>query len=363
MATSNNDMNRDNDNRTLITAIAVLVALAAVTYALVTKSNTATVSSVTVSEQSYEVSENNPVVLEYEGRKVTRQEIINNFEASNSKLPAGTDLQQIFPLLQDQYIIGELLEDAARDEGITDQSPEVVDQLRQARELALRAAYIKKIGEEAVSEDELRQAYEDIVAAAPDTEERHARHILVQSESEAREIINQLNGGADFVELAKSESEAPEGENGGDLGYFSKDEMVAPFAEAAFALSEGEISKTPVQTNFGWHVIKVEDIRTRAKPAFEEVRDQLAQQLRQGVVASKLQELREGADITVYSYAGEPVEAATEEETAVPAPAPVTDAPTTTEDESAADAETTPVPAPAPVPAPVETTEEEPTQE
>lgn len=348
MATSDNGKN-NNDNRTLITAVAVLVALAAVTYALVTKSGPSdTVVTTPVATQTYEINNDNPVVLAINGKEVTRQEIIDNFKQSNSNLPEDIDLQQIFPLLQDQYIIGELLEQAARDEGITVNDPEVAEQLRQAQKQALRAAYIKKVGEEGLSEGELRQAYDDIIGNSPDTQERHARHILVEDEEKARELITRLNEGANFEELAKTESIAPEGANGGDLGYFAKNEMVPTFAEAAFAMNPGEISQEPVQTNFGWHVIKLEDVRMREKPSFDEVREQLVQQLRQGVIGAKLQELREESEITVYSFAGEPIEnAVTEDAVIAPqsevVPVPVTPETTTQQPETLPETEIAPV--------------------
>lgn len=316
------DTKNTTDNRTLITAVAVLVALASVTYALVSKQPAQQAhvlpETVAATGQTYTAGDENPVVLVVNGKEVTRQEIVDNFKQSNSSLPADIDLQQIFPLLQDQYIIGELLEKAAIDSGITLNDPEIAAQLHQAQKQALRAAYIKKIGEENLSESDLRNAYDDIIGKTPDVEERHARHILVNSEDEARALIARLNEGENFEELAKSESAAPEGANGGDLGYFAKDEMVPAFAEAVFAMNKGEISQNPVQTDFGWHVIKLEDVRTRVKPGFDEVRDQLAQQLRQGVVGSKLQELRETSDITVYSYNGEPIEDAVEGDVIVP---------------------------------------------
>lgn len=337
-----------NDNRTVITAIAILVALAAVTYALVTGGNRPEsaalndVAEVEIAETSYEQDSDNPVVLEIDGDTVTRQEIIDNFEASNSTVPPSADMQQIFPLLQDQYIIGYLLEQAAREAGITQDDPQVRQRVSQALDQALRAVYIQKIGEEAVTDNDLRQAYQDIVGSAPDMEERRARHILVQSEEEARELIAELDAGADFEALAREHSIAPEGENGGDLGYFVEQEMVGPFAEAVFDMEVGSISEEPVQTQFGWHVIQVVDSRTREKPTMEEVRPQLEQQLRQAVIGAKLQELRQQADITVYSYGGEEITMPAGGGTAVPpmgmAPAPAAVPPSS---------------APAPAPTPV----------
>ena len=108
---------------------------------------------------------------------------------------------------------------------------------------------------------------------------RYARHILVKTEDEAKAIIKELDDGADFEATAKEKSTGPSGPNGGDLGFFGKGQMVPEFETAAFALDKGSFTKEPVQTQFGWHVIKVEDKRPQEKPKFEDVAAQLRQQL------------------------------------------------------------------------------------
>jgi len=163
---------------------------------------------------------------------------------------------------------------------------------------ALRDSFYEKRVRDAVTEAQARAAYnEQIAKMAPEPEVR-ARHILVKSEAEAKELIKQLKGGADFFELAKKNSTGPSADSGGDLGYFARGQMVKPFEDAAFALKPGEIS-APVQTEFGWHVIKVEDKRNHPVPTFDEVKDQLIASLVQNQLKSVVQGLRSKAKIEV----------------------------------------------------------------
>jgi peptidyl-prolyl cis-trans isomerase C len=163
---------------------------------------------------------------------------------------------------------------------------------------ALRDSFYEKRVRDAVTEAQARAAYnEQIAKMAPEPEVR-ARHILVKSEAEAKELIKQLKGGADFFELAKKNSTGPSADSGGDLGYFARGQMVKPFEDAAFALKPGELSG-PVQTEFGWHVIKVEDKRNHPVPTFDEVKDQLIASLVQNQLKSVVQGLRSKAKIEV----------------------------------------------------------------
>jgi peptidyl-prolyl cis-trans isomerase C len=137
----------------------------------------------------------------------------------------------------------------------------------------------------------------------------HARHILVPTEAEAKSVIAELEKGADFAALAKKYSKDPGAESGGDLGYFGHDDMVKEFADAAFALSPGQYTKTPVKTEFGWHVIKVEDRRAGKPPSFEEAREQLSREIAHGIIDGKLHDLRNAAKIEEFGLDGKPLPA------------------------------------------------------
>lgn len=155
----------------------------------------------------------------------------------------------------------------------------------------LHNAYFKKHVVDAVTPEEVKARYEKEIAAIEPQDEIRARHILVKTEEEAKAIIKDLDAGKDFVEIAKEKSTDPNKSEGGDLGYFAKGRMVPEFEAAAFALEKGAYSKEPVKTQFGYHVIKVEDKRKQQPPAL----DQVEPQVRQLVMRDKYLELLEKA--------------------------------------------------------------------
>ncbi len=149
-----------------------------------------------------------------------------------------------------------------------------------------------------VNEAEMRKIYDEQRARIAPEEEVRARHILVEGEDEAKAIIAQLRGGADFATIAREKSKDPGGAaNGGDLGFFAKAQMVPEFAEAAFAMQAGQLSEAPVKTQFGWHIIKVEERRQRPIPSFEQVRGQIEDFLTRRVQADLVQRLRSEAQV------------------------------------------------------------------
>ena len=143
-----------------------------------------------------------------------------------------------------------------------------------------------------VSEEETLAEYAEQAELAPPLQFK-ARHILVATQSEALELITQLDGGANFEELAKEKSTGPSGPNGGDLGWFSPDQMVPTFSNAVAALEDGKYTSTPVQTQFGWHVILREESRENQPPTFESVSEAINQQVRQKKFQAHLVSLRE----------------------------------------------------------------------
>jgi peptidyl-prolyl cis-trans isomerase C len=158
-----------------------------------------------------------------------------------------------------------------------DQTDDFKKRLQYLTDRELHNAYFKKHVVDTVTDADVKARYDKEVAALPKQEEVHARHILVKTEDEAKDIIKQLDAGKDFAELAKEKSTDPNKDDGGDLGYFSHGRMVKEFEDAAFALDKGTYSKTPVKTDFGYHVIKVEDKRDAPPPPFDQVKDQVRQ--------------------------------------------------------------------------------------
>ncbi|WP_099867954.1 peptidylprolyl isomerase [Pararhizobium haloflavum] len=169
-----------------------------------------------------------------------------------------------------------LLARKAEEEGTAD-SESFQKRVAFLRDRALHNAYFQDEILAGISDEDVRARYDQEVEATPPAEEVNARHILVETEEEATALIEELDGGADFAELAEENSTDGSAANGGDLGYFQRGQMVGPFEEAAFALEPGSYTEEPVQSQFGWHVIKVEDRREAEPPAFEQVTEQVRQ--------------------------------------------------------------------------------------
>ena len=150
-----------------------------------------------------------------------------------------------------------------------------------------------------ISDDDVRARYDREVAATPPENEVRARHILLASEEEARAVITELDAGADFEALAREKSTGPSGPDGGDLGYFTRGRMVPAFEAAAFALDVGAYTSEPVRTDFGWHVIKLDDRRQVQPPAFADVEQQIRSVLLRERYFALLSEIRAGIEIDI----------------------------------------------------------------
>jgi peptidyl-prolyl cis-trans isomerase C len=217
--------------------------------------------------------------------------------------------EMLYPNLLENAIDTRLLIAAARSAGL-ENDPEVVRRVAAFQDRVIQQVYLDHEIEAQLTDEVLRARYDEEIGNVPDQYEVRASHILVETEEEAREIIGLLDEGADFATLANERSTGPSGPNGGDLGYFGAGptRMVPEFEEAAFALEVGEYTDTPVQTQFGWHVILVTDRRAIAKPTFEQVRDQLRMQMAEQVVNDALADLREGVDIQMFNLDGTPAD-------------------------------------------------------
>lgn len=228
------------------------------------------------------------------GKSISRSEFDLYLETFQRQTGRDVPEEQKTQLL-DQYINMHLAADAAEKAGVEKQ-PKVVDQLTIARMNVLVDAGLQKYMEEhPVKDEELKPEYDAQIAAMP--REYHARHILVDDQTVAETLTKQLQGGADFAKLAKEKSKDSSAQSGGDLGWFTLDSMVKPFADAVAALQPGAITAAPVQSQFGWHVIKLEDSRASAPPAFEEVKDRVKQFVQRKRVQTYLEELRKSAKV------------------------------------------------------------------
>jgi len=184
-----------------------------------------------------------------------------------------------------------------------DETEDFKKQMAFQRDRALHNAIFKSTVVDPVTDADIKARYEKEIAATPAEEEVSARHILLKTEEEAKAVIAELDGGKDFAELAKEKSTGPSAGQGGDLGFFTKGRMVPEFEAVAFTLKAGEYAKEPVKTQFGWHVIKVEERREKAHPAFEEVADQVRQLVMRERYGDLIREARSEVKIEVLDPA------------------------------------------------------------
>jgi len=262
-----------------------------------------------------------PVVAKVNGQPIHLSELNQAAQSLPPQL-RGIPPQTLFPMLLDQQIDRKALVQEARKTGL-DKDPAVQRQMALAEDTALQSALLSKQVGPTVTEEAIRARYDKEMADKPGQEEVHARHILVPTEEEAKKVIAELKKGADFATLAKQYSKDPGAAQGGDLGWFKKDEMVPAFSAAAFALKPGQVSDKPVKTEFGWHVIKLEEKRHAEPPTFEQAHDGLRQKMIQEGVQKAVKQAR--ADVTVekFNMDGSPQRPTdTAQPPATPAPAP-----------------------------------------
>jgi peptidyl-prolyl cis-trans isomerase C len=245
-----------------------------------------------------------PVVATVNGIKIhmsTIQQDAQNAPQQMQQMPPD----QLFQILVNQEVDRKALLVAAQQQGL-EKDPAVQQQMQDAANIRLENAYVQQHVASAISDTAIQAEYNRDYAGKPGPEQIEARHILVQTKAQAEAIIAQLNKGADFAKLAQKDSIDPGAKNGGELGWFSQDEMVPAFANAAFALKPGQYTKTPVQTQFGWHVILCEGKRTAPTPALADVADQIKQKLADQAVQATLADVRSKVKIEVFNGDGTP---------------------------------------------------------
>lgn len=199
--------------------------------------------------------------------------------------------------LRENLIAEEIIAQEAVKKGL-DRDPDVKTQIDLARQAVLIRAYqADYVRNSQISEAELRKEYEAVKAQMGD-QEYNARHILVETEKEAKDIIAQINKKVPFAKLAKDRSiDSGSKDNGGELGWTSAAVYVKPFADALRNLKKGQVTQQPVQTSFGWHVIQLDDVRKATPPSFEEVRQNMEQRILQRNFAATVEALRKAANV------------------------------------------------------------------
>jgi peptidyl-prolyl cis-trans isomerase C len=274
-------------------------AMAAVLFTVLAASGC---SKETSSEAPAPVSASDPVVARVNGVDIRESDL------ALAEEDLGADMQSISPEARREHLISYLADiimvtQAADKKNLAD-NPDFKRRLAFLRNKLLMGYELQQEAKTAVTDQALHQTYDEAVKSMAGQEEVRARHILVQGEDEAKAILEQLKKGADFATLAKEKSKDPGAAEGGDLGYFTKDQMVPEFADVAFKMYPGQLSN-PVKTQFGWHVIKLEDKRTKQPPEFEKVKDQIEAYLARKAQTEFIAKLRQNAKVERLDKAGE----------------------------------------------------------
>ena len=273
----------------------VTLALGALLFAAVLAVPLAASQAQDSAKDSAKDKASDPVVARANGVDIRQSDLAAAEEEVGSNMP-----QQLGPDQRRDYLITYLgdvvvLAQAADQQKLGDRD-DVKHRVQFERNKVLMETLLQDAGQAAVTDDAMHKVYDDAVKQMANEQEVHARHILVPTEDEAKAIEAELKKGADFATLAKEKSKDPGAAEGGDLGYFTKDQMVPEFAEVAFKLDKGQISD-PVKTQFGWHIIKVEDKRTKPTPSFDDVKSQLQTYVAHRAQAELVQKLRSAANI------------------------------------------------------------------
>jgi peptidyl-prolyl cis-trans isomerase C len=236
----------------------------------------------------------NPVLAKVNGAEIRQSDVAlaeEELGPSLAQMDPSTKKDNVLSFLIDMKIVSKAAEDKK-----VENNEDFKKRLAFTRNRLLMDSLLASEGKSATTDDAMKKVYEDASKQITGEQEVHARHILVENEDEAKTIAEELKKGADFAELAKKKSKDPGASDGGDLGFFTKDQMVPEFSTVAFALEPGKISD-PVKSQFGWHIIKVEEKRNRKAPEFEQVKAQIETYVARKAQAEYVAKLRETAKV------------------------------------------------------------------
>jgi len=259
----------------------------------------------------------NPVLAKVNGSEIRQSDVAlaeEELGPSLAQMDPATKKDNVLSFLIDMKIVSK----AAEDKKI-ENNEDFKKRLAFTRSRLLMDSLLATEGKAATTDEAMKKVYDDAAKQISGEQEVHARHILVETEDEAKAVEDELKKGADFAELAKKKSKDPGASDGGDLGFFTKDQMVPEFSAVAFALEPGKTSD-PVKSQFGWHVIKVEEKRNRKAPDFDQVKGQIETYVTRKAQADYVAKLREGAKVErMDQAAADPAKADAKPDAAKPA--------------------------------------------
>lgn len=245
------------------------------------------------------------VLAKVDGGEVKRRDVT----ALLSNLPPQMlemSMVAVYPLLLERLVDNKLVASAARQASLQNE-PEVKQKVADAEERAIQELFLRRTLDAQLTDAKLKEKFDAFLKDNPPQDEVRARHILVDSEAKARDVLADLRKGADFAAVAKAKSSDGSARDGGDLGFFTRGDMVPEFSEAAFALKAGEVTKEPVKSQFGFHIIKVEARRQQQPPTFESAREQLRGEMSQELMSDVIEGLRSKAKVERFTLEGQPL--------------------------------------------------------
>lgn len=269
----------------------------------------AMLSAVAFSGQSMAQAGQDIPVATVNGQNVMRSDVLRAYEGLPENV-RQSGLEAVYPRLLERMIQQEILVTEGREKKLAD-DPAVKARVKQVEDAIIGDVYLNQLIEQNMAPDFLENQYKEFLAQNPPTEQVHARHILLKTETDAKNVIGHIATGKEFQDAAKEFSTGPSASNGGDLGFFKREDMVKPFSDAAFGMKAGEVSKDPVKTKFGWHVIQVVERRKVEPPTFEQLKPQLMQRAGRNVAAEVMQKLVDGAKVERFNLDGTPLVPAT----------------------------------------------------
>ncbi len=244
-----------------------------------------------------------PVLAKVNGAEIRQSDVTlaeEELAPSLAQMDPATKKDNVLSFLIDLRIVAKAAEDKK-----LENTEDFKKRLAFTRSRLLMDNLLATEGKAATTDDAMKKVYEEASKQITGEQEVHARHILVESEDDAKAVKAELDKGADFAELAKKKSKDPGASDGGDLGFFTKEQMVPEFSAVAFALEPGKISD-PVKSQFGWHIIKVEEKRSRQAPGFDQVKGQIETYVTRKAQADYVAKLREAAKVERMDKTAEP---------------------------------------------------------
>ena len=263
-------------------------------FGLVSAAVTGCLAMVLFASQTVRAEDADPVLAKVNGAEIRQSDLAlaeEELGPSLAQMDPATKKKNLLSFLIDMKIVVKAAEDKK-----VENDEDFKKRLAFARNRALMDSLLATEGKAAATDEAMKKVYDDASRQTSGEQEVHARHILVETEDEAKAVEEELKKGADFAELAKKKSKDPGASDGGDLGFFTKGQMVPEFSAVAFALEPGKISD-PVKSQFGWHIIKVEEKRNHKAPDFDQIRDQIEIYVSRKAQADYVAKLREGAKI------------------------------------------------------------------